>query len=216
MPQVPRGQGEALREVAAQYRAATQPATYDQRMGILRELRLGTVPRNESPEEARASFAKLVDDLKDVPVDILRTACSAYTNEAGTRFFPRGAGELRTYTNPLMAQRAVRAYRLDEMARASDEAFDETTRCTPEQAAAIKAEFKLDALGEEKRDLPPIHIPRSTVQPVELAAHEVPSISGMTTAEIFAQRDRIRAEKLGYATPEPVPEEYERYFEAQG
>jgi hypothetical protein len=143
MPSVPRGRGAELRAAAAEHRDGMEPARPDQRLAILRELRLGTVARNESEVEARASFAKLNDDLRDVPADILKAACRAYINEPGTRFFPRGAGEIRAFTNPLMTQRAVRARRLSDMAKASDDEFDEESRCSPEDAAAIVAEFGL-------------------------------------------------------------------------
>lgn len=119
------------------------PATVEDRENALLALRLGTVARNESADEARASFAKLIDDLRDVPIDILQAACSAYVNEPGTRFFPRGAGEIRSFTEPMMRQRAARAFRLGLMAEASDKVFDETERVTPEQIAAIKAEVGL-------------------------------------------------------------------------
>lgn len=143
MPTVPIGHGDALREAAQAYRDAMAPATAEERLNALRALRLGTLARNESDAEARASFAKLNEDLRDVPADILRDACTAYVNEPGTRFFPRGAGEIRAFTGPLLIRRARHATRLGEMATASDNVFDESERATPEQIAAIKAEVGL-------------------------------------------------------------------------
>jgi hypothetical protein len=119
------------------------PADEQTRRDILRGLRLGTVPRTESDAEARAVFDKLVFDLRDVPADILSAGCNAYVNTPGTRFFPRGAGEIRAFTQPLMTKRMRRAWRLKQLAKASDEAFDESTRCTPEAAAEIMEELGL-------------------------------------------------------------------------
>lgn len=143
LPAVPPGQGDVLRVAAKSFSDALAPSDYDTRKDILRGLRVSTVPRNESPEEARASFAKLISDLADVPADILREACRQYVNTPGTRFFPKGAGEIRAFTQKLQNRRARDAFRLRELAKASDDAFDESDRCSPEQAAAILAEFNL-------------------------------------------------------------------------
>jgi len=183
LPQVPRGQGDRLRSIAADYREAMRPSTHDQRKAALLELRLATVPRNESELEARASFAKLIDDLSDVPADIVHSACRAYANEPGTRFFPRGAGELRTFANPMMAQRAIRAHRLEEMARASDEVFDESTRCTPEEAAAIKAEFGLVTNPYPEQPKPVGTKPRMPTRDDYLALGVDPSVLNMLPAK---------------------------------
>jgi len=155
MPDVPAGFGDALRAAAKAHREAQAPASYEERRDILRGLRLSTVARNESEHEARASFEKLIADLQDVPADILRAACSAYANEPGTRYFPRGAGELRSFINPLVASRARRAWRLNEMAKASDEVFDESKRCRPEDAAKIMEEF---GLKSETREMLKAHL----------------------------------------------------------
>lgn len=140
MPPVKPNQGSELRRASAAHRQSAAPSSHEQRKIILQELRLGTVSRNESEMEARASFEKLLNDLADVPADILRQACKAYANKPGTNFFPRGAGEIRTFTAPLVMERLRRAHRLNLMARESDNAFDESTRCTPEQARQILAE----------------------------------------------------------------------------
>ncbi len=151
MPPVRRGYGDELRAAAAAYRNANGPTNADERRSILRNLRLSTMARNESQEEARASFEKLVHDLADVPADILRSACNGYLNQPGTQFFPRGAGELRTFTQPLMATRIHRAYRLGLMAKECDNMFDDADRCTPEQAAAVLEEFGIR--GEQAKSL---------------------------------------------------------------
>lgn len=150
MPAVVGGSGDELRQCAAAYRQANVPSTFDERRMILGELRLGTASRNESHEEARASFSKLMNDLADIPADILRKGCKAYVNfvdpdptakRPGIRFFPRSAAEVRQFTNPLQLQRSRRAFRLEEMAKAADDVFDPADRCTEEQAAAIMEEF---------------------------------------------------------------------------
>lgn len=151
MPPARAGEGPALRQAAEAYRRANAPASYDERKSILRELRLGTISRNESEQEARASFEKLLADLVDVPADILRIACKSYVNRPGTQFFPRGAGEVRIFTAPLMIERLRRAHRLGVMAKECDNIFDESTRCTPEQAAAILEEFGIK--GEQAKSL---------------------------------------------------------------
>jgi hypothetical protein len=143
LPVVPPGQGDQLRAAAKLCQDALAPSSYQDRKDILRGLRISTVPRNESADEARLSFEKLIADLSDVPADILREACKRYVNAPGTRFFPKGAGELRTFIQPLKNRRARDAFRLRELAKASDEAFDESDRCTPEAAAEIMAEFGL-------------------------------------------------------------------------
>jgi hypothetical protein len=140
MPPVKPNQGVELRRASEAHRKSLAPASYDQRKISLQELRLSTVSRNESEAEARASFEKLIADLADVPYDILRRACKAYANRPGTNFFPRGAGEVKAFTAPLMVERMRRAHRLNLMAKESDNAFDEADRCTPEQARQIMAE----------------------------------------------------------------------------
>lgn len=157
MPAVRAGSGGELREIARAYRDANHPASYETRLMLLRNLRAGTIARAEHPDEARVSFEKLLADLSDVPEDILRDGCSAYVNQPGKRFFPRSAGELREFTNPLQIRRSRRAYRLREMAEAADEMFDPADRCSSEDAAAIMAEFGLrsESPAEQRRHLGP-------------------------------------------------------------
>lgn len=98
---------------------------------------------------------------------------------------------------------------------------------SPEDAAKILAEYGLKrdpaqplvagGPDEMERKLPPIHIPRSPIRPLELADHEVPKITGMNIGQIFEQRDRLRAEKLGTPAPQQAPEpdyseQIERYI----
>lgn len=176
MPTVPIGHGDALRAAAQAHRDGMAPATADERLNALRALRLGTLARNESDAEARASFAKLNDDLRDVPADILRDSCTAYVNEPGTRFFPRGAGELRAFTGPLMVRRSRHAARLGEMATASDNVFDERERVTPEQIAEIKAEFGLSTNPYPEQPKPLGTTPRMPTRADYIAMGVDPSV----------------------------------------
>ncbi len=84
-------------------------------------LRSATMPRQESPEEAEASFNLLRAHLADVPADILKEACRRYVNRPGRRYFPRSAGELREFINPLHVARKMAEYRLRQMADAAAE-----------------------------------------------------------------------------------------------
>jgi len=115
--------------------------------------------------------------------------------------------------------------------RTPEEIAAETPRdpnyVSPEEAARILAEYGLKrdpaqplvagGPDEMQRELPPIHIPRSPIRPLELVDHEIPKITGMTIGQIFEQRDRLRAEKLGTPMlqhkPEPdYSEQIERYI----
>lgn len=147
-PAVRAEDADELRALANAHKAANAPASYDERRSILGELRLGTTPRKESADEARASFEKLLSDLSDLPADILRRACKAYVNfvdpdRPGMRFFPRSAAEIRVFSNPMQNQRSRRAYRLRELAEAAADVFDPATRCSSEEARAIMEEFGL-------------------------------------------------------------------------
>lgn len=121
MPRIPVGASKELATVADAYLASVvHAASQDERLSILGNLRLRTIPRNESAEEAKARFRNLVNDLSDVPADVLRTACDRYVNDPDTRFFPAAAGELRKHINPIMTERRARAYRLDQMRREAE------------------------------------------------------------------------------------------------
>lgn len=149
IPGVRAGEGDALRAAAQAHAEADRPATAQERRDILRALRMGTMARNEHPDEARLSFEKLNADLADVPADILRSACSAYVNEPGTRFFPRSAGEIRTFSNPMHLQRKMRADKLNRMAVISDEMVSDRWKPEPGETARILAEAAAEA--EAKR-----------------------------------------------------------------
>lgn len=140
MPLVPAGRGDELRDAAQSHRGALIPARRDVIAAILGELRLRTIVRTESQQEAVARNRALIDDLGNVPEDILRRACDAFVAQPGSRFYPT-AGELRQFIAPMIAQRRRRWSRLERMASESDQSFDPATRCTPEQAAAIRKEF---------------------------------------------------------------------------
>ena len=59
--------------------------------------------------EGRVTVNGVRVHLEDVPLDILKEACRAYCNAPGRRFFPRSAGELRTFINPMLYERRARA-----------------------------------------------------------------------------------------------------------
>jgi len=113
---MPEGCGGALEAAAAAHRGALVPATPEQRHNTLMGLRSCTVLHDVTKEEAKATFALLKEHLADVPHDILDAACSAYANEPGTRFFPKSAGELRVFINPMVSARRARAVRLKMLA----------------------------------------------------------------------------------------------------
>ena len=146
---VPPDQASALREAAAEHQLALQPSDPADRRAVLLGLRSATLLINERAEEAEATVKMLRVHLADVPLDILEAACRAYCNAPGRRFFPKSAGELRTFINPLVRERQGRAFRLLKLAERAEAEDAERERIeadplTPEAIAAIKAEFGLD------------------------------------------------------------------------
>ncbi|PTQ12945.1 hypothetical protein CLG96_02040 [Sphingomonas oleivorans] len=144
----------AIRAAADAHFAALAPSTADERQRTLRGLRSATILQQEDAAEAEATLKMLRVHVADVPLDILEAACRAYCNAPGKRFFPKSAGELRTFINPLIYARQARAYRLKKLAAQAEKEEAERRRLeddplTPEAMAAIKAEFGLDRLGEE-------------------------------------------------------------------
>lgn len=147
---VPRGAAGALRNAAMLHAEALTPSTSQERQGVLMGMRSGTIVRDETPAEADATLKLLRVHLDDVPLDILQAACRAYCNAPGRRFFPKSAGELRTYINPMLYERRARAMRL---ARLADQAERDDARAaelaadplTPEAMREILAATKLKA-----------------------------------------------------------------------
>ena len=117
---IPAGAGEGLRAAAMVYADALAPSTKDERHRVLLGLRSGTIVRDEHAQEAEATLKLLRVHLEDVPLDILEAACRAYCNAPGRRFFPRSAGEMRTFINPLLHQRKARAAHLMRLADQAD------------------------------------------------------------------------------------------------
>jgi len=117
-----------------------EPSRIEDRHAVLMRLRCATIIVPEHVDEADASFQMLRAHLADVPLDILQAACRAYCNVPGRRFFPRSAGELRTFTAPLMHARVARAFRLRKLAEAA------------ERADARRAELAADPLTPEDVD----------------------------------------------------------------
>lgn len=139
------------------------PATPEERQGVLLGLRSGTILRDEAGVEAEASLKLLRVHLDDVPLDILQQACRAYCNAPGRRFFPRSAGELRSFINPLVFDRHARAMRLmrladqadREEARAAELAADPAD---PEAVAEICRRYRVGSFAAEQPGAAP-HAP---------------------------------------------------------
>lgn len=144
---LPDGAAMELSRVADDYRQSLAvPASHDDRTATLGELRLKTATRNENEEEARARFRLLRAELADVPIEILREACSAYARS--NRFFPSGPAEILPLVKAIVHRRQRTAWRLRQLAKHAIEQEQERTRLerdplTPEAAAAIIEEFGL-------------------------------------------------------------------------
>lgn len=156
----PPGAPALLEQAAAAHADGLVPATEAQRDATLMMLRSGTVLRNESPEEARATFALLMGGLADVPADILDSACRAHINEPGTRFFPKSPGELLRFAGPMLAKRHVRAWRLKRLAEIAAERkeaerkrAEEEKSWTEEKVAEANADFRTLGLKTRYRYL---------------------------------------------------------------
>lgn len=152
---IPASAGPALREAAALHEAAMAPSTAAERHAILMGLRSATILLAEHADEAEASLALLRSHLADVPLDILQAACRAYCNVPGRRFFPRSAGELRTFTAPPMYARQARAFRLRKLAEAADKADARRAELaadplTPADVEAILAKHGLSGASAER------------------------------------------------------------------
>lgn len=147
MPPVPASAGAQLHTLAAAYAGSLQGSSKHERTTVLGALRSATRPTDETPDESLASFDLLVAHLADVPIDILKAACRAYANHvdprgSGTRYFPRGAAEIRVFANPMLKQRAARAHRLRLMAEQADHEEAERVRL------AEPVEWTPDAIRE--------------------------------------------------------------------
>lgn len=134
---IPAGAAPALRLAADKHRSAMAPAAPAERHAVLMGLRSGTILRDEDADEAEATVKLLRVHLDDVPLDILQAACRAYCNAPGRRFFPRSAGELRTFISPLQYQRQARVIRLERLAAEA------------EKADARRAELEADPLTSD-------------------------------------------------------------------
>lgn len=117
---IPAGAGEELRAAALAHRNALAPSDAEERYAVLRGLRSGTILVQETAEEADATLSLLVAHLADVPIDILKAGARAYCNATGRRFYPKSAGELRAFTNPLLFERQARASHLEHLAKLAD------------------------------------------------------------------------------------------------
>ncbi|VXC63224.1 hypothetical protein [Sphingomonas sp. AX6] len=147
---VPAGAATALRTAAEAHVAALAPSLPADRYAVLRGLRSATIIKDEDADEAKASISLLNAHLSDVPQDILEAACRAYCNAPGRRFYPRSAGELRAFINPMMSERQARAVRLRRLAERVErderrQAEIDADPIMPGDVAAICREFKLNA-----------------------------------------------------------------------
>lgn len=152
---VPAGAGAALRAAAELHEAALVPSSAADRHAILMGLRSATILLAEHAQEADATLKLLRVHLEDVPYDILQAACRDYCNAPGRRFFPRSAGELRTFTSPLMYSRQARAFRLRKLAEAAEKADArraelEADPLTPEDVEAILAKHGLSGSSADR------------------------------------------------------------------
>lgn len=133
---VPRLASDETRPIAVAaelHEQALIPATHAERIAILGELRLRTIPRNESDDEARARFRILLEDLEGIPAEVLRRACLAHVASDDGKFYPT-ASELLKHANPLIWLLEVRARRLRAIIEAN------RVRSEPQKAALPKPE----------------------------------------------------------------------------
>lgn len=137
---MPAGAVAQLRRAAAAHKRALVPATPDEIRRVLMMMRSGTIIKDETTKEARASLELLVMGILGVPLDILEAACKRYMQQPGQRFFPRSAGELREHTNTELLRRQSRASRLDSMAAEAERVAAEAERIRRENEATVPAD----------------------------------------------------------------------------
>ena len=147
---IPPGAAPAVQAAAEAHEVAIAPATTEERHSLLMGLRSATLIRDEHADEAEATMRLLVAHLADVPRDILAAACRMYCNAPGRRYFPRSAGELRTFINPLLHGRVATAWHLRRLAEQAEREEAERARLaadplTPEARAEILAKHGLSA-----------------------------------------------------------------------
>lgn len=114
---------------------------------ILGEMRLRTIPRNESGDEARGRFRLLRDDCRRHATEVVREAALAYA--AKNKFFPAGYSEFRPYILAAENTRSRRAYNLRKLAKEAEEiAAKKLTNddpADPAEVAALVAELQAKA-----------------------------------------------------------------------
>lgn len=114
------------------------------------------------PDRVAAWLAETGRLLLDLPGEILATSIDEAIKRSDRGFLP-AVGQIRAIAEPMLATRERQARRLDALVgliedspprsagRAPDPVFDPTTRCTPEEAAKIMAEFGIRGLVAEHR-----------------------------------------------------------------
>ena len=120
MPSIRAGSGDDLRRAAESHALSAVRSDRAERAAVLVALRSTTRATDETPREAQTSFDLLLAHLADVPIDVLKAGCRAYANVPGTRFFPKSAGEIRAFTDPIVFRHKRRAARLRLMAAEAD------------------------------------------------------------------------------------------------
>lgn len=193
---MPDGAGTELRAASDAFTAAMAPSKSEERQAVLLGMRNSTIIRRESEEEAGASLDMLRAHLEDVPLDILQTACRAYCNAAGQRFFPKSAGELRVFINPLIFERRGSAFRLSWLADRADAEERERQRLAEDPADPAEVRKLLEGMGfkaaaAEPRE--PLFIPRGPSVLNAKAGPRVPTIDDY--AEILGV-DRETAQRI--------------------
>lgn len=111
---------------------------------ILGELRLRTMIRQESRDEANARFRLLRDDCRQHPTEVVREAAKAYA--AKNKFFPAGYAELRPFIMPAENKRARTMHRLLSTADTAETIMERQARVDadpvdPAEVTALLAEM---------------------------------------------------------------------------
>lgn len=191
------GLGDRIEGIAVAIREATTPADPLWLSNRLSTLWLAMCP-GRTEEQATAWLHETQRLLRDIPSDILAEAVDDAVKASSRGFLP-SVGEIRLHADPALKKRMLLARRMEAVLSAPPESvapahdeFDPATRCTPEEAAAVKSAMPVP---------PPVDpITRETANfiPNEYRGPRAPQFdtAGMTVGEIFAKRDELRARML--------------------
>lgn len=103
-----------------------------------------------TPAQAKELYADFIEDLSDLPPDILDEAIRQYRRDPERKFFPR-PGEILGLAEPMLTERRRAVYRLEKHINARDEARSVPKR-TPEELARIEALVKSIAHSTDHAD----------------------------------------------------------------